>query len=396
MPTRSVMSGTRATLPPIERPSVMACPAPVHRPADSTNQVPRPSLAAIIMLGWFICVLSLLVRLARTQLRLHAHLQHLSALDETRLGIDLRELCRLASIRQTVRIVECDGIGAPSVWGIARPMIVLPRGIAMALTAQQLRWALLHELAHIRRFDLVVVGLQRCAAILHFINPVVWATNRIIHRLREYACDDLAVSIGQTTGVESGEAFLRILRRADRDRRTLEGALGIFGLDSRASCFLRVRRLLDTERPIRSAPGAWSLWALGFLAAVLLPHLRGGRDVALAGPQPPSKDATAPNRAKPAGEETLELRVVGPEGNPIPGARVVVVEDQRSAIRTTDAEGAARLVPFAITCQLHVADHRGRLWSLFGGLVVPESRSAGALAIHRRAGGRLVGGGRSY
>ncbi len=224
MPTRSVMSGTRATLPPIERPSVMACPAPVHRPADSTNQVPRPSLAAIIMLGWFICVLSLLVRLARTQLRLHAHLQHLSALDETRLGIDLRELCRLASIRQTVRIVECDGIGAPSVWGIARPMIVLPRGIAMALTAQQLRWALLHELAHIRRFDLVVVGLQRCAAILHFINPVVWATNRIIHRLREYACDDLAVSIGQTTGVESGEAFLRILRRRSRPPDTRRSA----------------------------------------------------------------------------------------------------------------------------------------------------------------------------
>ncbi len=35
--------------------------------------------------------------------------------------------------------------------------------------------------------------------------------------------------------------------------------------------------------------------------------------------------------------------MVGPEGNPIPGARVVVVEDQRSAIRTTDAEGRLAL-----------------------------------------------------
>jgi len=88
--------------------------------------------------------------------------------------------------------------------------------------------------------DLIVVALQRFAAILHFFNPAIWIANRIIHQLREYACDDLALSLSRSTAVESGEAFVRILRHADRGRRGLEGALGVFGLDSRACCFRRL------------------------------------------------------------------------------------------------------------------------------------------------------------
>jgi hypothetical protein len=53
-------------------------------------------------------------------------------------------------------------------------------------------------------------------------------------------------------------------RHGARRRISLEGALGVFGLDARAGCFLRVRRLLDTERPVRTAPGVW--WLGGFPA----------------------------------------------------------------------------------------------------------------------------------
>ena len=122
--------------------------------------------------------------------------------------------------------------------------------------------------------DLIVVMLQRIAAILHFFNPVVWFANRVIHQLREYACDDLALALGHASGVESGEAFVRILRHASGRRRGLNGALGVFGLDSRAACLRRVSRLLDTGRPIRPAPGVWSFWGFLVLAVISLPCLR--------------------------------------------------------------------------------------------------------------------------
>ena len=177
--------------------------------ASSTAKPARLSWEAIAMIAWLGGVALLLVKLARAQWRFRATLEHSTRLDASRLPFDLRELFQRAGCRQSIVIVENDGITAPAVWGIVRPTIILPRGIIDSLPAQQLRWLMLHELAHIKRCDLAVVALQRIAAILHFFNPMIWIANRVIHRLREYACDDLALSVGGVSGVDSGEAFLR-------------------------------------------------------------------------------------------------------------------------------------------------------------------------------------------
>jgi beta-lactamase regulating signal transducer with metallopeptidase domain len=287
-------------------------------PAHSATDSPRPSLTAIAMLAWLGGVVVLFAKLARAQWRFRTSVAHSSRLDAARLPVGWRELCRRAGCRQSIEVVENDGVTAPAVWGIFRPRIILPRGIIASFPARQMRWLLLHELAHIGRRDLAVVALQRFTAILHFFNPAIWISNRIIHRLREYACDDLAVSLGDVSGVESGEAFLHILRHADHGRRGLDGALGVFGLDSRSSCFLRVHRLLDTERPVRTSPGAWSLMGLILLAIVSLPHLRTAQSETSS--QQTQETATDPVPDKTGME--FELHVVGPDGKPVPEAIV--------------------------------------------------------------------------
>ena len=126
---------------------------------------------------------------------------------------------------------------------------------------------------------------------------------------------------------------MRILRHAEGRRQVLNGALGIFGLDSRAACFRRVRRLLDTERPIRPAPGAWSLWALILLAVVLLPHLRAASDAIPVNPQKPAAESAtlgqrdakaATDKARAQEVQEFALRVVGPDGKPIPEAVIML------------------------------------------------------------------------
>ncbi len=291
----------------------------------------RLSTTAMVMIGWLAGVLLLLGRLVVTQLRFCAWLQHGRPLDESTMAIDVPELCRRAGVSATIRIVELDGIAAPAVWGFARPTIILPQGLTASLKPDQLRWVLYHELAHVRRYDLIVVTMQRLAAVLHFFNPSIWIANRMIHQLREYACDDLAVTMSQASAVESGEAFLQILRHADGRRRGMNGALGVFGLDSRAACFRRVHRLVDAERSIRPAPGAWSLWALIFLAVILLPQLRAAGDATPARSQNPATESTTPGQvnakqttsdAQPRKAQEFALRVVGPDGKPVPRAVV--------------------------------------------------------------------------
>ena len=265
-------------------------------------------------------------RLVAAQLRFRARLRQMAPLDESKLAVDLRELCRRAGVAETIRIVEDDSIAVPAVWGIVRPTIILPRGIASSLTAEQLRWVLLHELAHVRRRDLMVLVLQRFAAILHFFNPAIWIANRIIHQLP-------GIRLRRPGGL-ARRRFRRSsparrscgsCEHADRGRRGLEGALGIFGLDSRAACFLRVRRLLDTERPIRTAPGGWSLWGLVLLAVVSVPHLRAAGEATPEYPQAPAAEAPPgrPRNSSCASWGRTGSRSPGPRraaGDPLPTA----------------------------------------------------------------------------
>ncbi len=97
-----------------------------------------------------------------------------------------------------------------------------------------------------------------------------------------------------------------------------------------------LRRLLDMERPIRSAPGAWLLWALIGLAVVSVPHLRAAGTVNSAVLQNSSAGSAAPTQRRSEvrtgktsdGESReFELRVVGPGGKAIPNARVEVRTD---------------------------------------------------------------------
>jgi protocatechuate 3,4-dioxygenase beta subunit len=290
-------------------------------PASPVAEAPALSIPAGAMIAWLAVVAFLSVRLAVAQLRFRARLRRLPPLDESRLAVDVRELCRQAGVSGMVPIVEDDSVAAPAVCGIARPTIILPSGIVAILTAEQLCWVLLHELAHVRRRDLTVLALQRLAAILHFFNPAIWIANRVVDQLREFACDDLASAIGHASAVESGEAFVRVLGYAGRGHGRLAGAIGVFGLDARAACFSRIRRLLDADRPIRPAPGGLSLCGLILLAAVSVPHLRAAGEAPPAGAQAPAGEVPAK-----AGQE-FALTVVGPDGKPIPGVEVLVAAE---------------------------------------------------------------------
>ena len=100
----------------------------------------------------------------------------------------------------------------------------------------------------------------------------------------------------------------------------------MFGLESRAACIDRVRRLLDSDRPVRIRPSPWSLAGLLLLAVVAVPHLRAAGDAD--SDSPAAKKGTAAKQPAQksgddaAGDRLFELRVVQPDGKPISEAVV--------------------------------------------------------------------------
>jgi hypothetical protein len=92
-----------------------------------------------------------------------------------------------------------------------RTALVLPRGLAAALKPAQLRLVVLHELAHVRRGDLVWSWIPELARLVYFFHPLVhWLRYRI--RLeRELACDQSAVMLAGRSLRDYVETLMRVL-----------------------------------------------------------------------------------------------------------------------------------------------------------------------------------------
>jgi hypothetical protein len=74
-------------------------------------------------------------------------------------------------------------------------MLILPLALISTLSPEQLRFILLHELAHIRRGDYLVNLLQLMVEALWFFNPAVWWLSRQIRLEREACCDAVAIEL---------------------------------------------------------------------------------------------------------------------------------------------------------------------------------------------------------
>ena len=92
----------------------------------------------------------------------------------------------------------CDRLAMPVLIGIIRPLILLPPAALSGWSVEQLEMVLLHELAHLRRWDNLVNLMQRFVESLLFFHPVVWWLSSWVRLERELCCDQLVVErLGQ-------------------------------------------------------------------------------------------------------------------------------------------------------------------------------------------------------
>src|SRR4030095_2369199 len=124
-------------------------------------------------------------------------------------------LAERLGIRRKLRVLMSSVAEVPAVVGWLRPVILLPAAVVVGLTPQQLESLLVHELAHIRRYDYFVNILQMVVETLLFYHPVVWWVSSRIRYERELCCDDLAVrSCGDVVSYARALAQVERLRTA--------------------------------------------------------------------------------------------------------------------------------------------------------------------------------------
>ena len=97
--------------------------------------------------------------------------------------------------KRPVSIRQSKAVTVPMVWGLFRPVILLPAD-AGEWDPERQRAVLLHELAHIQRQDWLMQTMAQITCAVYWFNPLLWFAARRMRTEIEGACDDHVLNVG--------------------------------------------------------------------------------------------------------------------------------------------------------------------------------------------------------
>ena len=195
---------TEATAQPVHPEMVTAPPSrpatdpdaastPSHATQEKRASAPVLSIWQWLVMVWLLGAGALLLRRAWMRGLLAARIRSRGREPDPQIMREFQKLCRKLRIRRPVRLVEMEDIASPALTIGLRPTVLLPASLTGEDREQERRFALLHELTHLRRGDHLVMlwyGALRC---LWWFHPVVYLMEKPFRMDMESACDAEAV-----------------------------------------------------------------------------------------------------------------------------------------------------------------------------------------------------------
>jgi beta-lactamase regulating signal transducer with metallopeptidase domain len=156
------------------------------------------------------------------------------------------QACRAElALRRRVVLASHPMVGSPLTLGLYRPMILVPPSW-MESPEQVQRASLLHELAHLARYDDWLALVLESVRVGFFFHPFLhWLLGRIEFE-RELLCDEAAVAQGIDPRDYAG-VLLEFSRRAGRLRPALIGRSYPLGFGHQRTAKIRITRLLEAN-----------------------------------------------------------------------------------------------------------------------------------------------------
>jgi beta-lactamase regulating signal transducer with metallopeptidase domain len=152
-------------------------------------------LPPFLFLLWWTGALFFLLRFGGSMVSLAGIVRRADRASHPEWERTLFELADRMDLPNAPRLVESDEVTLPMTCGLLTPTIILPR-TAAEWSSERLDAVLSHELAHIRRRDLVTHLLGHIGSALYWVNPLSWKAARELRAESERACDDLVLSLG--------------------------------------------------------------------------------------------------------------------------------------------------------------------------------------------------------
>jgi beta-lactamase regulating signal transducer with metallopeptidase domain len=172
---------------------------------------------------------------------------------------------------RSVQLCQSDRVQVPTAIGFLKPMVVLPSWAMQELSPAELNSILIHELAHLRRWDDWTNLAQQVLKALLFFHPAVWWIESKLDLEREMACDDAVLA--ETANPRGYAECLISMAEKSFMRRGLAMAQAVVNRVHQTS--LRVSQILDVNRSAATQvwkPALYSVTAFSVFCLISLSH----------------------------------------------------------------------------------------------------------------------------
>ncbi|MGD2091546.1 MAG: M56 family metallopeptidase [Candidatus Aminicenantes bacterium] len=141
---------------------------------------------------WLVGAVGLLLRLVGGKLFGYWVARKAPEINDKVFMITVEQVARQLGVKEKITILESDRFNVPFVSGILRPRLIMPSH-AKTWPSRRLKNILRHELAHVKRKDILIQFLAQVGCCIYWVNPLVWILERQLFLERERACDDMAL-----------------------------------------------------------------------------------------------------------------------------------------------------------------------------------------------------------
>ncbi len=160
--------------------------------------------------------------------------------------IDMYEnVKRGMNIRRRVRLMVSGELSSPMLFGIFRPMLIMP---CRKFDDAGLRMIMTHELTHFKHGDIIVKQLALLAVCMHWYNPAAYILCRKINAGCELCCDEAVLgSLKLSDHKEYGRLLLSVMENT----QTGIGAYSTSMSSSKKNIKKRLRKIVEFKEATR-------------------------------------------------------------------------------------------------------------------------------------------------
>lgn len=169
-----------------------------------------------------------------------------------------------------IQIGYSNQIDGPITFGWLEPIILMPFSILNQLSTEEIKFILLHEIAHIIRYDFILHVILELAQIILCFNPFAYYFSNKIKLEREKACDDWVVA-----NTHAPLLYTKALYQLAKYNYTNHNSLSLAAAEKVSALLLRIKQMNGLKPAEYTSFQFWPKFIIGIsLALLILLNLR--------------------------------------------------------------------------------------------------------------------------